>query len=165
MYDTTTKKGAITFKYNAEELFGSVCLLSAYMAKNIVTEAGPALDQFCITEDERQIYDECLRQTFPNIYANIMDMADCRDGAFYDGTDDPEVSISIKNNNAYNINVLGLVDATLHDCLKYGILSTFYSINTHEALYSIAKGKMEASLSQLRTRLFQLRKKPVSPQI
>lgn len=165
MYNTTTKKGAVTFTYDAGELFNSVCLLSAYMTKNIVTGSGSSLDKFCITEDEKDIYDECLKQTFPDIYANLMDIADCRESAFDDGTNSDEVSISIKNNNAYNINVLPLIDATLHDCLKYGILSTFYSINVHDLLYSATKQKMEASLSQLKTRLFQMRKKPVSPQV
>ena len=165
MHNTTTKRGVITFSYDSNGLFNDVCLLSAYMTKNIVMESASALDEFCVTEDEKDVYNECLRQTMSVIKDAVMDMAACCDNAFSDGIDGGNVIVSLRNNNAYNPNVLSLVDSTIYDCLKYGILSVFYSTNTHDGLFSMSSAKMGASLSQLRQRLFQLRKKPVTYQL
>lgn len=166
MYDTTTKKGIITFKYDNTALFNSVSLLSSYMVKNMKMEEGSSLDEFSISEDEREIFNECLKQALPNIYEVIMQVAPSCDGAFSDGLDNNSpVTISIKDNGAYNTNVIAIVDATLYDCIKYGILSAFYSICVNEGLYTIAGGKLSANINQLKQRMFQLKKKTVSPQL
>ena len=174
-----TKRGIITFSYNSDKLFNDVCLLSAFMTKNLVSEAGSMLDELCITEDEKEIYDECLMQALPNIYEAMIRIAPCSDNAFDDGikveTETPEepetktetsnVKIEIKNNGAYNPNVLTLVDATLNNCIKYGVLVEFYSICVNDGLFGIAKQKFDTNLLQLKQRLFQLKKKSVSSQL
>jgi hypothetical protein len=163
MYDTTTKKGVITFSYDSDTLFNDVCLLSAYMTKNIVMESASALDEFCITEDERDIYNECLKQSLPDVFESVLDMAACGDGAF--SMDGGAVTISVKNNNAYTQGALAIVDSTLNDCIKYGALARFYATCMHDALLVLSRQKLDASLSQLKQRLFQLRKKPVTSQL
>ena len=162
-----TKRGEITFSYENDSLFNDVSLLSAYMAKNIVSEAGSMLDEFCITEDEREIYNECLKQSLPNVYEAVMRIASCSDGAFSDGTGENEttVKMSLIDNSAYNHNVLTLIDSTLHNCIKYGVLVEFYSICINDGLYRIAKEKFDTNLFQLKQRLFQLKKKSVSSQL
>ena len=170
-----TKRGIITFSYNSEKLFNDVSLLSAFMTKNLVSEAGSMLDEFCITEDEKEIYEECLKQALPNIYEAVIMITPCFD-AFDDGkaetetkaseeTETSAVSISIKDNGSYNYNVLTLVDATLNNCIKYGVLVEFYSICVHDGLFGIAKQKFDTNLLQLKQRLFQLKKKSVSSQL
>lgn len=165
MHDTTTKKGSITFSYSNDTLFSDVSLLSAYMVKNINIEGASALDEFCISDDERDIFNECLKQALPNLYELVIQMAPCADGAFSDGLTDGSVKISVKNNNAYNVNVLTLVDNTIYECLKFGVLAAFYSICVHEGLFTIANARYDANIKQLKQRLFQLRKKPVTSQI
>lgn len=166
MHDTTTKKGAITFSYDSETLFNDVCLLSAYMTKNIVMESASALDEFCITEDERDIYNECLKQALPDVFESVLDMGACGDGAFSDGVSTGgAVTISLRNNNAYTRSALDIVDSTMNDCIKYGVLSRFYATCMHDALLVLSKQRYEDGLSQLKRRLFQLRKRPVTSQL
>lgn len=156
------EKGIITFSYPNDSLFNDVRLLSAYMTKNLATESGSLLDEFCITEDEEEIYNECLKNTVPNIYEVVMGLVTCiEDAISYDNG----VSISLRDNHAYNVNVLTLIDSTLNNCLKYGVLAEYYSICVNADLYSIAKNKLDTNLSQLKQRLFQLKKKSVSSQL
>ena len=152
--------------------------MSAYMTKNLKTEAGSVMDEFNISDDERDIYDVCVRQTLPNIYETMMKITSGVDNAFSDEieltTDEMDglkrakgkyIEFNIQNNDAYNSNVLNLVDATLLNCLKYGILAEFYSICVNVDLHRIAQDKFTTSLFQLKQRLFQLKKKLVSSQL
>lgn len=203
--------GKITFYYNSEKLFNDVSLMSAYMTKNLKSEAGSAMDEFSISDDERDIYDVCVRQALPNIYETMMKITSGDGNAFDDAfvvnlgderkttenkdddgtvvsvTENDEkfengvdvnakentfgrfagkyVEFTMVNNDAYNKNVLNLVDATLLNCLKHGILAEFYSICVNAELYRIAQDKFTTSLFQLKQRLFQLKKKVVSSQL
>lgn len=170
--------GIIAFSYNSDKLFNDVSLMSAYMTKNLKTEAGSVMDEFNISDDERDIYDVCVRQALPNIYETMMKITSGVDNAFSDEieltTDETDglkrakgkyIEFNIQNNDAYNSNVLNLVDATLLNCLKYGILAEFYSICVNVDLHRIAQDKFTTSLFQLKQRLFQLKKKLVSSQL
>lgn len=170
--------GIIAFSYNSDKLFNDVSLMSAYMTKNLKTEVGYVMDEFNISDDERDIYDVCVRQALPNIYETMMKITSGVDNAFSDEieltTDETDglkrakgkyIEFNIQNNDAYNSNVLNLVDATLLNCLKYGILAEFYSICVNVDLHRIAQDKFTTSLFQLKQRLFQLKKKLVSSQL
>lgn len=170
--------GIIAFSYNSDNLFNDVSLMSAYMTKNLKTEVGSVMDEFNISDDERDIYDVCVRQALPNIYETMMKITSGVDNAFSDEieltTDETDglkrakgkyIEFNIQNNDAYNSNVLNLVDATLLNCLKYGILAEFYSICVNVDLHRIAQDKFTTSLFQLKQRLFQLKKKSVFSQL
>ena len=163
--------GTITFYYDSDKLFNDVSLMSAYLAKNWA-ESETSVDEYSITEDERELYTICVKQAFPNVYEEMIKLSSGIDNAFNDDVviETKEESglrrdagkyleINIVNNNAYNSNVLNLVDATILDCLKYCILSEFYTLCLNAGLQKIAYGKFINSLSQLKNRLFQLKKK------
>ena len=165
------KNGVITFSFDSKELFNDVSLLSAYMAKNMVAEN--ALDDFIITEDEESVYDVCLRKALPNIYEIMMKLSSGVDNAFgvvelneeeWVGLRRPVgkyVEFSIVDNEAYNSNVLGLVENTLRDCIEYGVLKEFYSISLNLDMQTLAKAKYAENILLLNQRLFQLKKKNV----
>lgn len=170
--------GILAFYYNSDRLFNDVSLMSAYMTKNLKAEVGSVMDEFNISDDERDIYDVCVRQILPNIYETMMKITSGVDNAFsyeVELTEDETnglkrkkgkyVEFNIKNNDAYNSNVLSLVDETLLNCLKYGILAEFYSICVNVDLHRIAQDKFTTSLFQLKQRLFQLKKKSVFSQM
>lgn len=170
--------GSITFYYDSDKLFNDVSLMSAYMTKNLKSEVGSIMDEYSISDDEKDIYGVCVRQTLPNIYETIMKITSGVSDAFDDevtvtttettglkrakGT---YIEFNVQDNDSYNSNVLNLVDATLLNCLKHGILAEFYSICVNAELYRIAQDKFTASLFQLKQRLFQLKKKSVSSQL
>lgn len=170
--------GNITFYYDSDKLFNDVSLMSAYMTKNLKSEAGSLMDEFNISDDEKDIYGVCVRQTLPNIYETMMKITSGVENAFDDEVDvattetgglkrpaGKYIEFNMQNNESYNDNVLNLVDATLLNCLKYGVLAEFYSICVNGDLYRIAQDKFTTSLFQLKQRLFQLKKKSVSSQL
>lgn len=171
-------EGSITFYYDSDNLFNDVSLMSAYMTKNLSTEAGSIMDEYNISDDEKDIYKVCIRQALPNIYETIMKITSGVESAFEDeavvSADETEglgrpkgtyIEFTMQDNEAYNDNVLNLVDATLLNCLKYGVLSEFYSICVNGDLFRLAQDKFTTSLFQLKQRLFQLKKKVVSSQL
>lgn len=171
-------EGTITFFYDSKGLFNDVSLMSAYMTKNLSNEGGSLMDEFNISDDEEDIYKACVRQTLPNIYETMMKITTGTADAFSDEVEVAEteatglkrekgtyIEFTIIDNKEYNTNVKNLVDATLLNCLKYGILAEFYSICVNMELYKIAQDKFTANLFQLKKRLFQLKKKAVSSQL
>ena len=204
------EQGKITFYYDSDKLFNDISLMSAYMTKNLAGDAGSLMDEFHISDDEKDIYGVCVRQTLPNIYETMMKItsdagnafdddafvaigkerkttekgegdnktlvelgenigADGKDANAQDGTlgrfSGTYIEFNIEDNASYNKNVLNLVDATLLNCLKHGILAEFYSICINADLYRAAHDKFTTSLFQLKQRLFQLKKKSVSSQL
>jgi hypothetical protein len=154
------KEGKIAFSYNSDELFNDVSLISAYMAKNIVSDSGPTLDELAISDDDKDVFDVCVKQTLPNIYETLMKISHGIEDAFQYKNN--AIIFNILDNNAYNGNVLTLVESTLFECLKYGVLTEFYSINTNAILLQLSQSKLASNLLLLNQRLFQLKKKSVS---
>lgn len=164
--------GEITFYYDSDRLFDEIGLLSAYMVKNLPAEN--RLDEFSISDDEKDVYDVCVKQALPNIYETLVKLSSGIQNAFNPKAEEPGcecrhagtyIELTIRDNSAYNENVLGLVDTTIEDCLKYGILTEFYSININPDLLKLAKSKFSDCLLLLNQRLFQLKKKAVSAHI
>lgn len=169
------EENTYTFSYNRDNLFNEVSMLSAYMVKNLSAETGTVLDEFSISDDEKDVFDICVKQTLPNISEILMKLSSCITNAFNGeitvATDETSglkrkagtyIDFTIRDNYAYNANVLPLVDATIEDCLRYGILSEFYSINTNETLQSLTRTKFINLLQLLNQRLLQLKRKSTS---
>lgn len=164
--------GTITFSYSHKDMFNDVSLVSAYMTKNL----GAGMDEFIITDDEYDMYMECVKVTLPAIYESMLKLASGVPDAFKTEADikaneleglkrnqGKYIELSILDGGSYNENTLGLVDDTLRDCIKFGTLAEYYSICLNADLQAIARGKFSASMLQLNQRLFQLKKKAVSP--
>ena len=163
--------GIITFSYNDEEMFNEVSMLSAYMAKSWAGE-GASIDDYCITSDEKELYDSCLRQALPSIYETMLKMSSGIEDAFKDSvelkSDETDglkrkagkyIEISINGTGEYNSNLLSLVDSTLRDCIKFSTLAEYYSFCMNKDLQAVAGSKYSNSLLLLDQRLFQLKKK------
>ena len=166
MLEKIENEGVVTFTYNHDDLFSDAGRESAYMTKNSAAESGAALDEFALSDDERELYDSCLDKTVTNLYGFLAKI-----GAGFDSSADIEcedgntvkaVRISIKDNDAYSANALDLVDKTIAECLTYGTLSEFYSTNANAILQKMTQEKYAGTLLMLNQRLFQLKKKKMS---
>lgn len=155
----TKENGAITFSYKADDLFNDVGLISAYMTKDLKDENGSLLDEFAITDDEKELFSVCVKQAAPNIFDAMLKMSACTNG--YEEKDG-YVKFSVRDNNSYNENALPLVESTIYDCLKFGVITEFYSMNVHPDLRRIANDKYSDSLLLLNQRLFQLKRRSIS---
>jgi hypothetical protein len=141
--------------------------MSNYMSKNLSTKDGNSLtDDYAISDDERDLVDVCIRATLPDIYEAMVKITNSITSAFED--DDTTaisgehcVSFTIQDNNAYNENVLNMVDASLYNCLKQGTLKEVYSTVVQPEFFNTTSNRFVAELYKLKQRLFQLKKKSV----
>ena len=72
------------------------------------------------------------------------------------------VTFILQENAAYNVNILNLVDASLNNTLKQGVLREFYSIVIQPEFFKVCAERFISELFKLKQRLFQLKKKSVS---
>lgn len=179
----------IVFIYNRDTLFNDVSLMSNYMAKNLATKDGNSLtDEFAISDDESDLVEVSIRATLPDIYEAMTKITTAVVPAFEDdeninsgGSGTPlQVTIGkdiagndvkvpyghyvefyILDNDAYNANVLTMVDASLYNCLKHGVLKEFYSTVVQADFFKICADRFVGELFKLKQRLFQLKKKSV----
>jgi hypothetical protein len=145
----------IVFTFSMSDLFNEVGLLSSFMAKSISSEG---VDELTITEDEKHLFDVCVRQTLPTIYECVLKVTAAEGGSF-ESAKEGDITIRLKDNEAYNKNILGIIDATLYDCLKYGVLREFYSVSLNTDLYTLSNSKFNENFILLKRRLYHLRKK------
>ena len=165
MFSKTT--GKIQFYYDKDVLFNDVSLMSNYMSKNLSTKDGNSLtDDYAISDDERDLVDVCIRATLPDVYEAMVKITNSISSAFED--DDTTaisgkhcVSFTIQDNDAYNENVLNMVDASLYNCLKHGTLKEVYSTVVQPEFFNATSSRFVAELYKLKQCLFQLKKKSV----
>lgn len=167
MYETDSTHGTIKFYYSRDNLFNDVSLMSNFMAKNLANKEGNSLtDEYAISDDERDLYGVCVQQTLPDIYEAMVKITGGVDSAFQadatrTGTTDKFIIISIQDNDAFNDNVLSLVDASLYNAIKIGTLKEFYSIVIQPDFFKVCAERFLGELFKLKQRLFQLKKKSV----
>lgn len=178
---TENEEAMVLFYYNRENLFNDVSLMSNFMAKNLTSKEGDSLtDDYAISDDERDLFSVCVRSCLPDIYEAMAKITNGVIPAFEDefaenGTKTGEdikgdsvvvptgsyVEFCLRDNNAYNANVLTLVDASLLNVIKYGILKEFYSTVIHADFFKVSTDRFIQELFKLKQRLFQLKKKSV----
>lgn len=162
---TTTAPKKIQFYYNRDTLFNEVSLMSNYMAKNLSTKEGNSLtDEYAISDDEKDLVDVCIRAALPDIYEAMTKITHSVEGAFSDNETvdgDDCVALTILDNDAYNGNVIDLVDASLYNCIKHGTLKEVYSTIVNPDFFKVCADRFVAELFKLKQRLFQLKKKSV----
>lgn len=177
-----TDPAKIVFFYNRDILFNDVSLMSNYMAKNLSTKDGNSLtDEYAISGDEKDIVDVSIRAALPDIYEALTKITTAVVPAFDDkhtygssttvGKDITNTNVTaeagdyvefyILDNNAYNANVITMVDASLYNCLKQGVLKEVYSVLVNADLQNLCSTRFIQELFKMKQRLFQLKKKSV----
>lgn len=158
----------INYTYGFDEIFNKVCLISAYMTKNIKNGDVSAMDDYSLTDDEKDMFFACLVSSMPDTWSRVLKITSGvesgGDGAAYDINEQATgvtavVTIKIRNYLAYNDNTKKLVDASMKNCVIYGVLRDFYAGCYHPALLQISEDRYAAELAKLERRLFQLKKK------
>lgn len=162
---TSSAPAKIQFYYNRNTVFNEVSLMSNYMAKNLATKDGNSLtDEYAISDDEHDLVDICIRAALPDIYEAMTKITNLVADAFKDDvtvSGNPCVSFTILDNDAYNDNVLSVVDASLENCVKFGTLKEIYSTLPQPEFFNSCSNRFVGELFKLKQRLFQLKKKSV----
>ena len=166
---TSSAPAKIQFYYNRNTVFNEVSLMSNYMAKNLATKDGNSLtDEYAISDDEHDLVDICIRAALPDIYEAMTKITNLVADAFKDDvtvSGNPCVSFTILDTDAYNDNVLSVVDATQNIlyaiCRKFGTLKEIYSTLPQPEFFNSCSNRFVGELFKLKQRLFQLKKKSV----
>jgi len=169
---TETIPAMIVFYYLDEAIFDNVSLRSQYRAKNIKSEKGESLvDDFAITQDERDAFDLFLEQSIYDAFNIVMKMTTGVPNAVIlrtsvaDILEDPEESeelasgFKVKDFAAYNENNLSLVDDGVKNLILAFIMKEWYKMNGLDTeLAKWLNEYNEVRRDLVNKRLFQLRK-------
>lgn len=156
-----TESGNIVFSYSGKDIFDDVSLLSAFMAKSWAGTEN-SVDEFSITDDEKELFDICVNQALPSIHEAMIKLTTDIDSAFDRKTN---ITFSLNDNEEYNANTLSIIDSTLRDCIKFGTLAEFYSFCLNPDLQKLAMERFNANLLLLKQRLFQLKRKSITARV
>lgn len=154
----------IVFSYPLEGIFQSSSRVSAFNAKQIKDKEGNSLmADYALSDDEKDIFLQGLQSILPEISEKIMKVTSGVEGAYVFTTTDTNVEFTIQDNEAYNINTLALVDASMLECIIEGALKAWYKNCMQVDLYTLYHKSFSENLEKLFGRMFQLKiKKSVS---
>jgi hypothetical protein len=152
----TKPNGTIVFSYKKDDLFNEVYLISSYRAKNIKTEEGESLlDEFALTEDERDAFESKLKDGIDVITNRLEKLVSDAD---YSSNTAAEITIIIKDRQTYNENVVKKLDRLLEDILIKSVLLGWCKLTGQ--LDDMKKYQAELAVAErdLNNKSFQLRK-------
>lgn len=174
-------EGQIVFYYPYSTLFEDVQHQSAFMCKNIVAKEGEDLsERFAITDDEKGMFELCIRETVPEIHDIISALTYNIPDAIYPNISTEELILKdtdfdtsppilttgehyvvfrTVDNRAYNPNAVTLADAALQSALEQGALANFYARVIHPDLTKMSASMFSAQCGALSQRIIPLRKK------
>ena len=168
----------IVFWYLREALFNDVMTHTLYRAKNIIQTAGnetgkSMVDDFAMTEDERDAFYIFARTAIYDAFAQVVKMTKgltdtvfINDGVYIGASstsgvveEDASYGFIIYDHEAYNANVLQLVDNEILKFMRYEILFNWFQLSGVESEAEKYKIKWDESRRDLVNKyLFQLRK-------
>lgn len=148
----------VVFKQTISTLFDSVSFQSTYMTKNMVNKEGQSIgEEYAMSEDERDAFTLSLDVVASDIFEIFLKQTSGVNDAYVASAE--EVSITIFDNNAYNQNVLTLVDQAMRECIVNGCLKEWFAVCSHADLFKLSNERYFMSKELLKRRLFQLKKK------
>lgn len=157
MYKKNADTKEIEFSYSIDGIFESASRVSAYNSKNIKDKDGNSmLAEYAVSDDEKDVFLQGLQSVLPEIYEKILKITDNADSDSF-GMTSTEVAFKIKDNGAYNNNVLALVDASFLECIIEGALKSWYKNCAQADLLGLYTRSFADNLEKLFNRMFQLK--------
>jgi len=159
---------SIRFYYETEKMFNSLSLRTSYRAKMIKdTEGVSQTDDVAISQDEKDIVKELLEQAVYDIFGEMFKITEgIADPIFFDTTFTPkggasELTVSggiLKDNEAFNANILTNIDKKIENCIRYFILTQWYVVCALGTDAKLNQDQYTDYLRQVKNLTFQLRK-------
>lgn len=155
MGTTITSKVSIKFSYKKDDLFENCSLKTAHISRYI-SENTAIVDHAIMQNDDRSLFDANLPEILGDIYEIFLKLTDGTKSSQLSDSD--EISITIKDNEAYNKNVVELVDVALYNCLETGTIALWYEANNISTISKDYRNRYIVALRKLSDRIFQLKK-------
>jgi hypothetical protein len=164
MFKKDTDKKTIVFSYPLQGIFDNASRVSAFNAKNIRDkESHSLLSDYALSDDEKDMFLQGMNSILPEIYEKILKITSGVEDAYFFEANETDVKFTIQDNDAYNKNVLTLVDASLMECIIEGSLKAWYKNCAQGDLLALYNKSFSDNLEKLFDRMFQLKmKKSVS---
>lgn len=161
---TTGDVKTIVFSYPINGLFQSASRVSAFNAKQIKDKEGNSLlADYALSDDEKDMFLQGVQSILPEISEKILKVTSGIDGAYVFDITAENIEFTIQDNDAYNVNTLALVDASMLECLIEGSLKAWYKNCAQADLLGMYQNSFAYNLEKLFQRMFQLKiKKSVS---
>ena len=154
-----TENNVILFQYALDDLFNNVSLKSSYKAR-VVSDDGRVADDMSMLDDDKDAFKANIMKLLADIYERIVKLTSSVENAYT--VDQTNIIVKMQNNDAFNPNVLDIVDASIYDCLETGSLKEWYSVCGKMDYEQEYGAKYNAALSLLSNRMFQLKKKSIN---
>lgn len=152
----------IDFKYDIFSMYNSVSLRTTYRANMFKNQEGEAqLDDVAITTSEKDIVLELAKQATYEVFSELFKIADGISGSITvpaTVTSGSFIIGSILDNAAFNNNVLPAIDSKIENCLRYYIMSEWYSMAGMKEDSTESYAKYKSNLIRMKNLSFQLRK-------
>lgn len=154
----------IRFYYGTDDLFNSLSLRTHYRAKMIKDGAGKSqLDDIALSQDEKDIFKELLKDGVNKLGAALFKIAQgVANSIFFDS--DLSATLAAKSSGfeildkeAYNSNLLPVIDSDIRNALRYyclrewyGVVGSSEDVKTQDILFVGAQEDMINHTFQLR---------------
>jgi len=143
---------SIKFSELTPNLFNEVMQLSLYQVRNIKDEKGiDQVDEYAITEGELDFFETQLRYVVPEVFYHLTKWAKgIADSVFidYDTSTTAECGFSIVDNQAYDANILSVIDPKIRECYTLWILHKWFF---HSGLHDLSKEYLAMYNDNIRT--------------
>jgi hypothetical protein len=152
----------IKFSYSQNTLFDATSLRTTYMTKNMENKKGENIgEEYALSEDEKDAFLICLTTILSEVFEIFLKQTAGVVDAFkttpVEGGD-VTIDISINDHDAYNENVLSLVDTAIYDCIIDGCIKSWFETVVQAELIGISNNQYVLKKEVLKRRLFQLKK-------
>ena len=159
-----TEPAKIRFDYTTDEIFNSVSLRSTYRANMTKLADGESqLDDIAISQDELDIVKEFLAESVYDIAAELFKITEGISLSVYVDTVLTDATLAsngfeIKDNAAFNANLLPSLDKKIENTIRYSILREWYASTGLLNDMKINQDMARANLIKVKNLTFQLRK-------
>lgn len=133
----STGNGTIRFYYTTDSLFSEVKLLSTYRARSEKNQKGEAnWDDLSITNSEEDFFLKFLGYVVPEVFGYLSKIAHgVVDSVFVDeGSTNSETGFSLVSYDAYDDNLLTVIDAKIRECFIAYILSKWWFLTPYNQI-------------------------------
>lgn len=154
--------GIIKFSYASDDLFDSVSKITMYKARNIKNEKGESqIDYFGVSDAERDVFNEHLKTAANDVFKTVLKMSKGVSHAIIINTSG-NIEIGIRDNQAYNENLLDHVDVLIEESMITKVVSEWYKTISNDQEYQKYENDFINKKKALYDALFELRKPLIS---
>ena len=136
---TTGGKAQIRFYEQIDNLFAEVKLLTSYRSRTIKDESGKSdFDEYAMTDSEEDFFLNALKYVVPETFGELAKIATGVQNSVFFETDSSTtdvVGFSLIDYEAYDNNILSVIDKRLRKCYIYYVIKEWWAHTAFDEIY------------------------------